>query len=171
MLKEERVRLDAKVDIKIHEFKWSGNLSQVVRIDGDALTAELIRQPELVSWFGVAAVEAEDDVGRCKNELEVLKDGLDTLYAELDIDIRKAGGAQKPTEAAIKSLILSAERYKTYLGLIADKREELRAALHLSGKISKILIGLDHKRDMLIQLSSNSRHEHQAGDYGHEGPV
>jgi len=167
----EMTRLDAAVEIKVNEFAWKGNLSQIVRIDGDNLTGELTRQPELVSWFGVVEVEANDAVEKAKNELAVLKDAQEILYAHLDLEVREQHRANKPTESAIKSMILTNPRYLEHADKIGAKREELRSAGVICGKISKILTGLKHKLDMLIQLSCNYRKEHGSGDYGHDGPL
>jgi hypothetical protein len=171
MARDEKVRLDAEVKISVNEFKWNGKLSDVVRIDLDALTAELARQPELVSWFGVAVVEATDKFEKCKNELADMKEDQDRIYAECDIDVREKHRAdpKPPTEPTVKSLVLTHEKYKTHMAAMSKKRGEMQEAALLLGRISKILIGMEHKRDMLIQLSANYRKEHSAGDYGHDG--
>ncbi len=169
MVKDEKVRLDAEVKISVNEFKWNGKLSDVVRIDMDALTAELSRQPELVSWFGVAVVEATDKYEKCKNALADFKEDQDRIYAECDMAVREANKANKPTEPTVKSMVLTHQKYKDHIAKMSAKRVEMQEAATLLGRISKILIGLEHKRDMLIQLSANYRKEHNAGDYGHDG--
>lgn len=168
MPKEDKVRLDATVKISVNEFKWDGKLSDVVRIDLDALTAELARQPELVSWFGVAVVEATDKFEKLKNELADMKEDQDRIYAECDLAIREANKTNKPTEPTVKSMVLTHQKYKDHMAKMSAKRVEMQEASTLLGKISKILIGMEHKRDMLIQLSANYRKEHGAGDYGHD---
>jgi hypothetical protein len=168
---DKEIRLDAKIDISLGEWSWKGNLGDIVKINIDNLKGEMVRQPEMVSWFGMVAVEALDDVERIKNELAVLKDDQDALYAELDAKIRGAAAATnvKPTEPQIKAAVLRMAEYKEHKQKMAGKREELRAANLTQGKAAKMLIGLEHKRDMLIQLSSNKRKEFSSGDYGHEG--
>lgn len=169
MAKEDKVRLDAEVKISVNEFKWEGKLSDVVRIDLDSITAELARQPELVSWFGVAVVEATDKFEKCKNKLADMKDDQDRIYAECDMEVRELNKANKPTEPTVKSLVLTHAKYKKHMAEMSAKRAEMQEAATLLGRISKILIGMEHKRDMLIQLSANYRKEHGAGDYGHDG--
>jgi hypothetical protein len=170
MAEGEKVRLDAAITVSVKKMVWEGKLSAICRINMNDLNVEMCRQPELVSWFGVVAVEAVDQVESLKNELAALKEDQDTLYADLDLLMRQeSAGAKKPTETEIKSMVITHTRYKEVVKAIQAKRTEVREASVIFGKVSKILIALEHKRDMLIQLSANQRHEFITGDYGHEG--
>ena len=163
----EKVRLDAEIKIEVNEFKWAGKLSEIARIDIDNINQELERQPGLVSWFGVVQVEAIDRAKKTENELEALEEDKDLLYAKLDIQTRQAhqGDSKAPTESSVKSMILNSEEYRGHIKKIQNKREELREASKIAGKLSKIMLALDHKRDMVIQISSNNRKIWRTGDY------
>ena len=168
---KENVVLDADVEVKIGNQAWKGKLSDIARIELKNLNGELARQPELVSWFGVMSVEAVDVVESTKNKLAALKEDQETLYADLDLLMRQESTTtgKKTTEAEVKSLVSAHTRYKASIKEIQNKREELRMASVVLNKMNKILIALEHKRDMLIQLSANQRREFITGDYGHEG--
>jgi hypothetical protein len=173
MAKGDLIELDAAVDIKVNEHVWAGKLSEVVRINVDLLQADMVRQPGLVSWFGVVAVEATDRVKGIQNKIADMKEEQDSIYAELDMIVRTEhkGDSKPPTEPAVKAMVLTHEKYKTFLKDMSTKREELREALKIESTLIKILIGLEHKKDMIIQISATNRREGRAGDYNREGPM
>lgn len=171
-MSNEGVVFDAEVSIAIKGFAWNGKLSDVVRINLNNIDAEMARQPELVSYFGVVAVEAVDRVEALKNELASLKEDEEMIYANLDLLARdgsltpdSAKKDKKPTEKELESLVKTHARYREVVDKIRAKREEIRDANLLLAKVNKILIALEHKRDMMIQLSANQRKELTAGDY------
>ena len=160
------VHLDAKFEVNVRELSWSGKLSDIVRVDMNNLNGELARQPGLVSWFGVVQVEAVDEVEALKNKVSALKEDQDSLYADLDLLMRQeSAGGKKPTEAEIKSMVTANDKYKAKTKEIQDKREELRVASGVLGQLKAVLIALEHKRDMLVQLSANHRKEFISGNY------
>jgi hypothetical protein len=164
-----KVKLDANVEVSVKEMAWKGTLSEICRINMNDLNVEMCRQPELVSWFGVVAVEAVDQVESLKNELAALKEDQDILYADLDLLMRQEStSAKKPTEAEIKSMVIAHQRYKDKVLEIQKKRTALRESSVVLGKVSKILIALEHKRDMIVQLSANFRKEMFSGNYDSE---
>jgi len=148
---------NATIDVKVGDLKWSGKLQDVVRINIVDLNGDLSDQPSVVSWFGVILAEAIASY-------ESMKDQKERLYAQLYLKYReqdeKAG--VKSTEARLNSMIITDKDYI----VIQDRHSDVRRQMNILKSIST---SLDHRRDMLIQLSANIRREHDAGDYGHEG--
>jgi regulator of sigma D len=165
---DEQVVLDMDLEVKVGKFSWKGKLSDVAKINMNKLGVELARQPELVSWFGVVYAEAIDAVSRLKNEVQNLQDSHTAKYAELDLRVRteaESKGKDKPTEPRIKAMILTHPEYVDLQKRTQAKQDEQLNATSAMNKIGKLLVGLEHKKDMLIQLSANVRKELTAGNY------
>jgi len=79
-----------------------------MHIDEEALDVELLNQPERVYKYSKLLAEA-------KQELELAKENLSLVKAEIDLDIRDNPDKyklQKVTETAITNIILLEEEYK-----------------------------------------------------------
>jgi len=79
-----------------------------MHIDEEALDVELLNQPERVYKYSKLLAEA-------KQELELAKENLSLVKAEIDLDIRYNPDKyklQKVTETAITNIILLEEEYK-----------------------------------------------------------
>jgi len=79
-----------------------------MRIDEKCLDVELLNQPEKVYKYSKLLAEA-------KQELELAKENLSLVKAEIDLDIRDNPDKyklQKVTETAITNIILLEEEYK-----------------------------------------------------------
>lgn len=163
---------DAHIDIEVNNLTWKGNLSDIVKIDGDQLTKEMRRQASLVAWFGVVEIEAQDIAKRKENELDNLKDDKKRMEAELELDIRHTKKktiegkekAEKPTNPEVDAMVQAHPKLWDTIKKIQEKKEELREANRVAGKLKKITIALGHKKEMLTGLSINFRDE----DHAHE---
>ena len=150
-------QFNAAIDIKVNDLKWSGKLQEVVGINVSDLDGDLSNQPGIVSWFGVVLAEAIASS-------EDLKDQRDRVYARLYLRYREQDeiAKVKSTEARINSLVLTDPDYVGVQERFNYMRKQMNTLKSLSAS-------LDHRRDMLIQLSANIRKEHSSGDYGFDG--
>jgi len=136
---------DMRVSIEVKDYKWSGNLKDLARIEVVNLNRELQDQPNLVAWFGVVLAEAVS----IQKEVEW---ELDKAFARLHL-AEKAKGQKGVTETEIRSRIHSDPEYQ-------QKVEDLMKITKQVDILKKIMVALDHKRDMLVQLSANTRKEY-----------
>jgi hypothetical protein len=148
--------MNASIEIKVSNLEWKGKLQDVVHIDMKEFDAELANQASIVSWFGTVLAEAIA-------LYEELKDRKERVYAQLYLEHKekKEGEDKKLTEKLLDSLILTDPRYDA----IQKDFNSIRRQVNLLKSLS---ISLEHRRDMLIQLSANIRKELMAGDYGFE---
>jgi hypothetical protein len=149
--------INAQIDVKVGELKWSGKLQDIVRINIADLDGDLSQQPSVVSWFGVILAEAIATY-------EDLKDRKERMYASLYLKYREQDEklGVKSTEARTNSQIMVDNDYIAHQDKLNDVRRQMNV-------LKSISVSLDHRRDMLIQLSANIRSEHKAGDYGFDG--
>ncbi len=170
---QDRSQLNIEVSIDVGSMKWSGNLKEVTMINPMKLAWEMHTQPGLVSWFGQLEVEAKDIVIQLKNRLAQLDEEDKVIHAELDLKFRYGKDEEgrplpdsvRITDKFVEASVLNSLRYRAHLKKKQDVREELRIAMKKQGVITKILIALDHKKDMLVQSSANTRKEVRAGGY------
>jgi len=148
--------MNAFIDIKVNKMEWKGSLQDVVNIDMKDFNGELLNQATLVSWFGTVLAEAIASY-------EELKDRKERVHASVYLrekDNADKSGA-KVTEAKLSSLVL-----------VDDEYEKVQKEYNIMGKqvgiLKSLARSLEHRRDMLIQLSANIRKEHLSGDYGFE---
>lgn len=147
-------QMDAFVEVKVNDLSWSGKLQEVVNINMKDIDNELAKQPTIVSWFGAVLAEAIA-------LHEELKDRKERVYASLYLRYREKDEklGVKSTEARLNSLILTDEEYEA----TQNKLNAIRRQVSVLKSISN---SLEHRRDMLIQLSANVRKELTSGDYG-----
>jgi hypothetical protein len=149
-------QLNAFVEVKVNKMTWSGKLQDIVNINANDLNNELANQPAVVSWFGAVLAEAIATY-------EELKDRKERVYAELYLKYKEKDEKMgvKSTEARLNSLILTDSDYEK----VQVQFNEMRKQVNVLKSISN---SLEHRRDMLIQLSANIRRELTAGDYMHD---
>lgn len=111
-------------------------------IDLDSLDTECIRQPELVFEYSKHAAEM-------RRLQDIAKTNLEIIEAKVQKWIRKEPlrylGIEKPTEAAIKSGILTHEKYQSAL-------KELQDAVFNASVASAAVNSLEHKKRSLQNL-------------------
>jgi hypothetical protein len=122
-----------EVDPKIEaEFNLKDDLS----IDKYNLEDEWCNQPYLVFKWGVAVAEAEADLERAKNNLEVAK-------ANLDSEIRKHPGNYgingKVTETVIERVIITDKGIKNLQSEVVEAKRRYTIIMYASR-------GIDHKK-------------------------
>jgi len=116
---------------------------QVLKI-GDDLNVEFRRQAELygrMSWF---SAEAKRNVRELKNELEVVSAGLRKLIS------RKSDS--RVTKDEMQAALMRKKAYRRTLKRLND-------ALYHEDLVQGILRALEHKKDALVGLGANYRHE------------
>jgi hypothetical protein len=173
------IKLSAPIKFDVGGFKWEGDVSTVTHINADKMEDEMSRQPGLVSWFSLAEVEAFERVERLRNKLAAAKDARELAAAKAELNIREGKNAEgtgpnecavKITEGSVAAMVTSCAPYQKEVSKISQLRDELADALHLANKISKIMLALEHKKDMLVQMSANRRREVLTGGYADQEP-
>jgi len=130
-------------------------LMQRLKIDANNLAEEAQDHSALFARIALLAEEASSDARFAKRGLELAK-------AELDGKIRRAAaldGGKKPTEGQIENEIITD-------GGITSLIEEWLQAERSAGILSALRQSLTHRREMLVELMRDARHENAA--YGHE---
>lgn len=110
---------------------------------GESLDTEFRRQAGYQAWIGSLYAESKTRVRQLKAELEILE-------ANIKQDIRK--DSERIGVDALNSLVVIDSKYKIKQDLYinAQHKEELLKAL---------VFALEAKKEMLVQLGANSRHE------------
>lgn len=100
------------------------NYEQDIRIDETALDVEWLEQPTLMMKYAKIAAEA-------RRELDLAKENLDVIKAEIDKDIRmnpENYDLGKVTEAAIFATMLGTAKYKKANQRLIDAKYEADVA-------------------------------------------
>lgn len=132
----------AKVEIVPPKNDWRILIHEVLRV-GDNLDAEFRRQAYLVGRAGFFSAQAKQRVRQLKNELEVVS-------ARLRKRIRLKRG--KLTNDEMRYAVELKKAYR-------DKQRELETAMYEDDMLKSMLNALEHKKDCLVQLGANARHE------------
>ena len=121
-------------------------VEQVVQI-GEDLNAEFKQQAWLYAYVSVSWAAAKSKVRRIKNELEL-------LTAQLSNKARKAlsSDGERATREQITSWVIVQTEYQELIRKL-DKAELLE------DQLQGVVRALEHKRDALVGLSANMRHE------------
>lgn len=111
----------------------------ILDINLDVLEIEAARQPKLIYKFSKV-------LAKKKTELNNLQKDIDLTHAQLTKIVRKKPGkfglTEKPTESAIKSIILTISKYTDKLTL----QNEIQYEIDI---LKGVLNGLEHKKRMI----------------------
>ena len=154
---------DMKISIKVSDFTWEGQLSEIAQINDSKIRYDLGRQASLVAWFGVLQVEADDAVEKIENDIDALKEDLNRAKAEAELEIRTTENPKiKITDNSVAAQVQTHKKVAEIIGQMRDKRDVLRKANNTAGKLAKIMKALDHKKEMLISIVKIERDEDRA---------
>jgi len=144
--------LDAKIKVDVEEFKWEGELKALLWVDVNDLEKALISQAAWTAWFCVVW-------GKATTLFKSKDYELDKKYSELYLRYAQpAVAGERITEATIKAKILIDPDY-------IKLQNELNQLNEKVSVLSGIVRGFEHRKDMLVQLSSNKRRELITGDF------
>ena len=102
------------------------NYEDDIRIDETALDVEWLEQPRLMLKYARYAAE-------CKKRLDLAKEHLDLISAQIDRDIRTNPSNYdlvKPTDTSIKALILLEEDYQDAFKKLTNAKFEVDLAMN-----------------------------------------
>jgi len=120
------------------------SISNILSINTEDLNNAMSEQPELYFKIGVFASTVE--------HLEkIKKSDRDFIKAQIDNEIRETS-QKKLTEAKISNLILLDSRYK-------EAEKKYLYIKKIASMASVLQKSMEHKKDMLVSLSSNFREE------------
>lgn len=88
----------------------------------------------------------------CKRNLDVAKLSLDVWMAQEDREVRASSEGKKLTAVQMEALIKCNPRY-------LELNEEVIRLEEVYNLVKGICLTLEHKKDMLVQLSANTRAE------------
>ena len=115
------------------------NVEDIVRIGPD-LDAEFRRQAATYARVGQKLADARADTRRLKSE-------FDLVYAQLYNDEENTGGVELR-----KQWVIVQKAYQA-------KDKQLRDAQYVEDSMQAVVRAMEHKRDALMNLGANSRHE------------
>ena len=117
------------------------NYEQDLKIDDSSLDLECLDQPSLFMRYAKHAANA-------RRFLDLAKQNLDVVKAELDKDIRESPdnyGILKITEGSIQSAILTDKAY-------TEAYKEFTDAKYEADMAQNAVVAMNQKKDMLEQL-------------------
>jgi len=135
-------------------------IEEDVRVNPADLEYEFETHPEKYAWWAFLAEHAKADVEMMKNQLSV-------LYAQLDFKIRDKARQEeelaktqkrkpiKYTEKMVESEVLTSAEYQEAMTAYLEAKKT--AGLAAAGRDA-----MNHRRDMLLQIGANYRVEGQA---------
>jgi hypothetical protein len=135
-------------------------IEEDVRINPADLEYEFESHPEKYAWWAFLAEHAKADV-------EMLKNNIAILYAQLDFAVRDkarqeeetaTSAKRKPikyTEKMVESEVITNKEYREAQTRLLNSKK--MAGLAAAGRAA-----MDHRRDMLLQIGANYRVEGQA---------
>ena len=138
--------LESSLD-DITEERYPEIAMQITKLNYKQIDDELERQASLYSWYhGLLAL--------CKSKVRKVEADIEIFESMLRNDeyTRRLEEGQKITEKIMESYVKSRPEYKEML----DSKRVLETKYDL---LKGIVTSLTHKRDTLIQLSSNARAE------------
>jgi hypothetical protein len=120
------------------------NYSDDLEIDINALEKEWEKQPSTFMYYSKKEAFAQEEKDRAAQKLNI-------IYAEMDSKVRKNPSkygitAEKPTDTAIKQVILRSEDYKTAEENVIIKTKQMRI-------LSAAVIAFEHKKRALTKLT------------------
>lgn len=133
------------------------NVMNRLKIDGNNLGGEAVEHASLFARIAMIAEEASSEARWAKRRLDLAK-------AELDGDIRRraaASGEKKPTEGQIENEIVTDDR-------ISELTEALLDCERVAGITGAVRQSLTHRREMLVELMRDARHENSAYGQGND---
>ena len=119
------------------------------KVDRHDIEEELVSFPRVFSYYSGLYEYARQDVGRCEAKLEKM---TAELKAEAADRLKERG--VRPTVDAVMTQVTTSEELYTF-------REDLEARKGRLGLLKSLVSGMQSKKDMLVQISANSRAEIQ----------
>jgi len=142
---KKKIRPDQLTKI-YHELTWDSYVAianAITEIEKDDLEHELLVQARMYSyWCGL--------LNRAKKDYDKAKRLLESTEAVAKNTLLKEGS--KLSDKKLESLIKSEETY-------IKKQEGLERAAEKLGYFQSLVKALEHRKDMLVQISSNRKTE------------
>lgn len=142
------------IDLDYQGQKWNGTLYSIMTVDASniqAVNIELASQASLASWFGVVCADSVSKFEEHEEKHDRMAEVLGNAYRS---DLSNKG--EKFTESKIAGYVAQHPD-------IVKSSEELSELRVVKNKLKSIVNALEHRREMLVQLSANLRKE--AGIY------
>jgi len=119
-----------------------------LKIDANNLADEAVDHPSLFARIAVLAEEASSEARFARRRLDLAKAALDgKIRRESSVD-----GGKKPTEPQIENMVVTDPE-------ITDLTEAWLDSERCAGIVSAIRQSLTHRREMLVELMRDRRHE------------
>jgi len=139
-------------------------LTEIGDISKDQLDQHITDQASLVAWFSQIEASASTTVEDLKNRIDMMEEELHRKYYEVFLAIKATpvngkDATDKYAEAAAKQ----DEAYKKKQDTLWSLRSSLVAASSALSHVRKVMLTLEHRKEMLIQLSQNNRRELRHG--------
>ncbi len=141
MEEPKEIDLTSLMDPKTPERVVNAVVSSHCRIDLANLDAALSRHAALFAYAMAAFEMAKVAEARIKWRTEVVKS---EEFAKIQLKGKSATAAEK--------LILTLDSVQTVM-------DELHASQEVTGRLRALINGLEHRRDMLVQISAKQRQE------------
>jgi hypothetical protein len=119
-------------------------IRKVLRVSDD-INLEFKRQASLYGTASAISAESKRNVRRLKDELEAVKSRIRRAATHKHSDSRL-------TKDFMQAVFMRKKSYKR-------KMEELNEAIYYEDLITGLLRALEHKKDALVGLGANYRHE------------
>jgi sugar phosphate isomerase/epimerase len=135
------------IRVKIDDQEHDIDTDKITSISEADLTKCIVEQPSLYAWVATAHAVYESEADRLD---EALKDKEHALYAHYK-ELAEAKN-EKVTERLLTARILASEEYLTL-------RERYFAVDEKRRKLKGVVFAMEHRKDMLVQLSALKRGE------------
>jgi len=135
--------LNAYQDFTWENFSLIGK--EISKIDREDINGELVQHPMIFQQYMSL-------LGMSKRELDEANNNLLTLASLLRKSYKEEAGSKKITAKDLDDLVFGDPKYSAAL-------DEASAANHKYLMVKGMVTTLEHKKDCLVQLSSNSRQE------------
>lgn len=157
-----KAKLSAPIfdDVIVHDEDVTAEITglmQRLKIDANNLAEEAEDHPALFARLALLAEEASSEARWAKRRLELAK-------AECDGNIRRNAafsGEKKPTEAQVENAIIIDPE-------VSQLMEEWLDAERASGILGALRQSLTHRREMLVELMRDHRHENAGYGQGQD---
>lgn len=136
--------------------EYREEIEQDRQIDPDSLDVAWLEQPNLFYKYSSALDEAMEKRNDAKVEVEIQKDNVDRVKAELDAEIRddpESFDLEKVTETSIQSAIIRSDKYQEALKQYHQAKKDLNAAQNEVNQLFSCVNTMDQRKAALEGLA------------------
>lgn len=131
----------------LEKFVDEGELAQATSLNPSDLENEMLRMASLYTRFGLLTAKA-------RRQRDAAKANLELVEAKLDGLLREKHKEAKVTEARLRAELVQQSKYQEAHSTLIEANGTLSA-------LETVLMALQMKRDMLVQLNKNAEREWQ----------